>query len=146
MFHREIPDKFSKIGFGLPHHGFSQASPPNPLFLPLVPSLRFQFSFTFSPSKHLLIHKYIVYIDSVFIFLFFAGQVSAVHNHTITEQKYLFHSRPTKLFVFGDSYADTGNNNRDKASSWKFPYGISFPGKPSGRYSNGRVLTDFLGI
>ncbi|KAL5545887.1 hypothetical protein UlMin_005574 [Ulmus minor] len=88
--------------------------------------------------------KLLLPILSFFLLFLLSGQVSAVYNHTITEQKYLFHSRPTKLFVFGDSYADTGNNNRDKASSWKFPYGISFPGKPSGRYSNGRVLTDFL--
>ncbi|XP_023749058.1 GDSL esterase/lipase At5g03610 [Lactuca sativa] len=52
--------------------------------------------------------------------------------------------RPTKLFVFGDSYADTGNNPKSLASSWKTPYGLTFPGKPAGRYSDGRVLTDYL--
>ncbi|KAI9122153.1 hypothetical protein K1719_006842 [Acacia pycnantha] len=50
---------------------------------------------------------------------------------------------PTKLFVFGDSYADTGNVRRD-GGSWKQPYGITFPGKPAGRFSDGRILTDFL--
>ncbi|PPS19179.1 hypothetical protein GOBAR_AA01398 [Gossypium barbadense] len=48
------------------------------------------------------------------------------------------------LFVFGDSYADTGNNRKALASSWKLPYGITFPGKPAGRFSDGRVLTDFI--
>ncbi|CAI9092999.1 OLC1v1028394C2 [Oldenlandia corymbosa var. corymbosa] len=46
-----------------------------------------------------------------------------------------------KLFVFGDSYADTGNviqMFREK------PYGITYPGKPAGRYSNGHILTDYL--
>ncbi|KAK9072823.1 hypothetical protein SSX86_009258 [Deinandra increscens subsp. villosa] len=52
--------------------------------------------------------------------------------------------RPTKLFVFGDSYSDTGNNPRSVASSWKTPYGVTFPGKPAGRYSDGRVLTDYV--
>lgn len=52
--------------------------------------------------------------------------------------------RPNKLFVFGDSYADTGNNPVSVASSWKYPYGITFPGKPTGRFSDGRVLTDFF--
>uniref|UniRef100_A0A6N2MF32 SGNH hydrolase-type esterase domain-containing protein n=1 Tax=Salix viminalis TaxID=40686 RepID=A0A6N2MF32_SALVM len=52
--------------------------------------------------------------------------------------------RPSKLFVFGDSYADTGNNRNSLASSWKASYGITFPGKPAGRFSDGRVLTDFL--
>ncbi|RWR83439.1 GDSL esterase/lipase [Cinnamomum micranthum f. kanehirae] len=54
------------------------------------------------------------------------------------------HSHLQKLFVFGDSYADTGNSRKISASSWKPPYGITFPGKPSGRFSDGRVLTDFL--
>nr|DAD28785.1 TPA_asm: hypothetical protein HUJ06_030253 [Nelumbo nucifera] len=56
----------------------------------------------------------------------------------------------SKLFVFGDSYADTGNDQKPVARSWKVPYGITFPGKPAGRFSDGRVLTDyvasFLGI
>ncbi|GAB2227092.1 hypothetical protein Drorol1_Dr00008896 [Drosera rotundifolia] len=55
---------------------------------------------------------------------------------------------PVKLFAFGDSYADTGNTPRPTSktasSSWKVPYGITFPGKPSGRFSDGFVLTDFL--
>ncbi|KAK9755360.1 hypothetical protein RND81_01G019500 [Saponaria officinalis] len=49
-----------------------------------------------------------------------------------------------KLFVFGDSYADTGNSRKSDSRSWNEPYGITFPGKPSGRYSDGRVFTDFL--
>ncbi|CAH2074297.1 unnamed protein product [Thlaspi arvense] len=48
-----------------------------------------------------------------------------------------------KLFVFGDNYADTGNM-RHGAVSWKSPYGFTFPGKPSGRYSDGLIATDFL--
>ncbi|KAK8651251.1 hypothetical protein V6N13_140860 [Hibiscus sabdariffa] len=50
-----------------------------------------------------------------------------------------------RMFVFGDSYADTGNNRIDLAAAWKFPYGITFPGKPAGRFSDGRVSTDFIG-
>ncbi|KAL5710672.1 hypothetical protein ACHQM5_021208 [Ranunculus cassubicifolius] len=56
---------------------------------------------------------------------------------------YHHQKRLSKLFVFGDSYADTGNADKS-ASSWNIPYGITFPGKPSGRYSDGRVLTDYL--
>ncbi|WCJ19076.1 GDSL esterase/lipase At5g03610 [Euphorbia peplus] len=51
--------------------------------------------------------------------------------------------RHGKLFVFGDSYVDTGNW-ANSAISWKQPYGITFPGTPSGRFSNGRVLTDYI--
>ncbi|CAL0299754.1 unnamed protein product [Lupinus luteus] len=49
-----------------------------------------------------------------------------------------------KLFVFGDSYVDTGNNLN--SSTYKPPYGMTYPGTSSGRYSDGRVLTDYLGI
>lgn len=56
----------------------------------------------------------------------------------------------SKLFVFGDSYADTGNLGRrlgrNIARSWFPPYGMSFPRKPTGRFSDGRVLTDFIGL
>ncbi|KAG8380622.1 hypothetical protein BUALT_Bualt06G0034800 [Buddleja alternifolia] len=49
-----------------------------------------------------------------------------------------------KLFVFGDSYADTGNSPAPVSISWNKPYGITFPGIPSGRFSDGRVLTDYI--
>lgn len=57
-----------------------------------------------------------------------------------------YHNRSKKLFIFGDSYVDTGNTQKSKPGSWKEPYGITFPGKPAGRFSDGRVLTDFIGM
>ncbi|KZV28439.1 GDSL esterase/lipase-like [Dorcoceras hygrometricum] len=78
-------------------------------------------------------------IVSFFCFcsLITSGALGSAHHH---------HSRghPTKLFVFGDSYADTGNVRKALANSWKAPYGITFPGKPAGRFSDGRVLTDYV--
>ncbi|KAA8516700.1 hypothetical protein F0562_016794 [Nyssa sinensis] len=71
----------------------------------------------------------------------FQGVQGSSHHH----RHHLYGTfRPTKLFVFGDSYADTGNNRKTEANSWKTPYGITFPGKPAGRFSDGRVLTDYL--
>ncbi|KAL0708246.1 hypothetical protein Bca4012_074672 [Brassica carinata] len=67
------------------------------------------------------------------------GEVDVVVKET--RQKRM---RPNRLFVFGDSYADTGNIRKSLADSWKMPYGVSFPGKPSGRFSDGRIATDFL--
>jgi hypothetical protein len=52
------------------------------------------------------------------------------------------------LWVFGDSYADTGNLGdlgRELTHSWYSPYGETFPRRPAGRFSDGRVLTDFVG-
>jgi hypothetical protein len=51
-------------------------------------------------------------------------------------------------WVFGDSYADTGNLGdlgRELTHAWYDPYGATFPGRPTGRFSDGRVLTDFVG-
>ena len=58
------------------------------------------------------------------------------------------HSRLSGLFVFGDSYADTGNHDPTDpslSSTWRFPYGSTWPGIPTGRFSDGRVLTDYFG-
>ncbi|KAJ9146937.1 hypothetical protein P3X46_029150 [Hevea brasiliensis] len=51
------------------------------------------------------------------------------------------------VFVFGDSIVDTGNNNNIKtlAKCNYPPYGRDFNGgKPTGRFSNGRVPSDFI--
>lgn len=50
------------------------------------------------------------------------------------------------FFIFGDSIVDNGNNNfRQTTSRADFlPYGIDFPGGPSGRFSNGRNFADIL--
>ncbi|XP_031476325.1 GDSL esterase/lipase At5g03610-like [Nymphaea colorata] len=65
------------------------------------------------------------------------------HHHHHHHRHRLGYSQKV-LFVFGDSYVDTGNINQSLSKSWKDPYGITFPGKPSGRFSDGRVFTDFV--
>ena len=53
------------------------------------------------------------------------------------------------LFVFGDSAFDVGNNNYINTTTnyqvnfW--PYGESFFKYPTGRFSNGRIISDFIG-
>ncbi|GMI74204.1 hypothetical protein like AT1G29660 [Hibiscus trionum] len=49
-------------------------------------------------------------------------------------------------FIFGDSISDSGNNN-DLSSSAKanyLPYGIDFSRGPTGRFTNGRTMHDFI--
>jgi hypothetical protein len=51
------------------------------------------------------------------------------------------------IIVFGDSSVDTGNNNfiPTIARSNFWPYGLDFgDGLPTGRFSNGRLATDFI--
>lgn len=53
----------------------------------------------------------------------------------------------TCVLVFGDSSVDPGNNNRiDTTNKGNFPpYGKDFiNGRPSGRFTNGRLATDFI--
>lgn len=54
---------------------------------------------------------------------------------------------PPALFVFGDSLADAGNNNfipKCTARADFAPYGMSFFGHPTGRFTNGRTAIDFI--
>ncbi|KAK9289937.1 hypothetical protein L1049_008099 [Liquidambar formosana] len=91
--------------------------------------------------------KKLEFFFCIFLFSLLAGHQkvggsSHHHHHHTHRHPYVF--KPSKLFVFGDSYADTGNIAKSQANSWKFPYGITFPGKPVGRFSDGRVLTDYI--
>ncbi|OVA01107.1 Lipase [Macleaya cordata] len=56
-------------------------------------------------------------------------------------------SKVPAIIVFGDSTVDAGNNNRIPTivKSNFAPYGRDFDGgKPTGRFSNGRIATDFI--
>ncbi|GAB2282862.1 hypothetical protein Dimus_017397 [Dionaea muscipula] len=53
------------------------------------------------------------------------------------------------IFVFGDSIVDPGNTNRigSICKADYSPYGRDFQGgKATGRYSNGRIPSDFAGV
>nr|GLL30311.1 GDSL esterase/lipase At5g45670-like [Ipomoea trifida] len=49
-------------------------------------------------------------------------------------------------FIFGDSLVDNGNNNNigSLARANYLPYGIDFPGGPTGRFSNGKTTVDVI--
>lgn len=76
-------------------------------------------------------------IEQCITLFFFLFSICSAADNGNGRQQY-------KLFVFGDSYADTGNWPKADAVSWKKPYGMTFPGEPSGRFSDGRVLTDYI--
>lgn len=50
-------------------------------------------------------------------------------------------------FIFGDSVFDAGNNNylQSQAKANYLPYGIDFPQGPTGRFTNGKTIGDFIG-
>lgn len=63
-------------------------------------------------------------------------------------QMWLSHA-DAALFVFGDSLFDVGNNNYIKTIPFLLsnsaPYGQTFFHYPTGRFSDGRVIPDFIG-
>jgi hypothetical protein len=67
--------------------------------------------------------------------------VVAVYAQAAVEGQKLF-------FAFGDSYADTGNSPKsgpNEGTGWLYPYGITWPQYPDGRFSDGKVESDFFG-
>ncbi|KAI3744342.1 hypothetical protein L1987_57421 [Smallanthus sonchifolius] len=60
------------------------------------------------------------------------------------------HRRPfNKVYVFGDSYTDTGNTNDSTGPNIfrqvsRLPYGRTFFHRPTNRYSDGRLVIDFV--
>lgn len=69
----------------------------------------------------------------------------------ISSQQFLVHGDPIVpcYFIFGDSLADSGNNNPldTKAKVNYPPYGIDFPdGVATGRFSNGKTYVDLIGL
>ncbi|CAK9237978.1 unnamed protein product [Sphagnum troendelagicum] len=66
--------------------------------------------------------------------------LASVYAQAAVEDQKLF-------FAFGDSYADTGNSPKsgpNEGSGWLYPYGITWPQYPAGRFSDGKVESDFF--
>ncbi|KAJ3680105.1 hypothetical protein LUZ60_016383 [Juncus effusus] len=55
----------------------------------------------------------------------------------------------THIFSFGDSHTDTGNKLQALGDKYHYmrylPYGETYFGHPTGRFSDGRIIVDFLG-
>lgn len=82
-------------------------------------------------------------LDSLVIFLFSTLFVTIVSSETPCPN---FKS----IISFGDSIADTGNlvglSDRNQLPVTAFPpYGETFFHHPTGRYSDGRLIIDFIG-
>ncbi|XP_058006442.1 GDSL esterase/lipase 5 isoform X2 [Hevea brasiliensis] len=86
--------------------------------------------------------SFLIYVLMMFFF-FTVPSASSKGDHRVP-------SKHVALFVFGDSVFDPGNNNfrnisnDSKANFW--PYGETFFKFPTGRYTDGRILPDFLSM
>lgn len=78
----------------------------------------------------------LILISFIFIAFLFVPMISEMINQH-------------PLFIFGDSMMDVGNNNYINTSSYGqanfHPYGITFFHFPTGRHSDGRLVSDFIG-
>ncbi|XP_021833180.1 GDSL esterase/lipase 1-like [Prunus avium] len=67
---------------------------------------------------------------------------SSSHGHSRQHKKH------EAMFIFGDSVFDVGNNNyMNSTTSFQaifFPYGETFFSYPTGRFSDGRLIPDFI--
>lgn len=80
------------------------------------------------------------------LLLFYPAAGAAVH-HSVTATTGLSAYDIPAVFAFGDSTLDTGNNNAlpTAVRADHAPYGREFPGgAPTGRFSDGKLLTDFV--
>ncbi|XP_074279111.1 GDSL esterase/lipase EXL3-like isoform X2 [Silene latifolia] len=84
----------------------------------------------------------------LFIFLLF-NIINPIPIAATTRMKLPPNVTVPAIFGFGDSIIDPGNNNNlNTLSKSNFPpYGKDFMGGiPTGRFSNGRIPTDFIGV
>ncbi|CAN8288056.1 unnamed protein product [Cochlearia groenlandica] len=82
-------------------------------------------------------------ISSFLFFLFIFGESSSKFSQENNNNKNV-----KALFIFGDSFLDAGNNNYINTTTLDqanfSPYGQSFFGLPTGRFSDGRLISDFI--
>lgn len=95
-------------------------------------------SFSSSSSSSSTIHLFFCFFIILLCMTRSHGLVKIPENETVPA-----------LIVFGDSIVDPGNNNDlvTIAKSNFPPYGRDFNGgRPTGRFSNGRIPSDFIGL
>ena len=84
-----------------------------------------------------------------FIIMFLYTIVLSISSINCTEKNNNHVTNQVALFVFGDSLFDAGNykyiNNNTAFQSNFFPYGETTFKFPTGRVSDGRLITDFIG-
>ncbi|KAK7275518.1 hypothetical protein RIF29_16637 [Crotalaria pallida] len=80
----------------------------------------------------------------IFFAVFFPALVFKAHGSNYGDRS----RNHVALFIFGDSYFDAGNNNYINTTAFDqanfFPYGETYFMFPTGRFSDGRLISDFI--
>ena len=84
------------------------------------------------------------------MYILFSMKYNTIHSIFLTVIKLICLPKDhVAFFIFGDSVVDDGNNNYIKTTtgfqSNFAPYGETFFRYLTGRSSNGRLITDFIG-
>ena len=85
----------------------------------------------------------------LWLLVFCLLNVSTIISQPLKQEAVLFGGKFQALYVIGDSLVDSGNNNNltTKIKSNFAPYGSDFEGgKPTGRFSNGKTIADYIAI
>ncbi|KAL5575329.1 hypothetical protein UlMin_017028 [Ulmus minor] len=91
-------------------------------------------------------YKYNKQLSLILMFLFHVLCLFIVISKAKADQRPQ-NNKASAVFVFGDSTVDPGNNNYVSTifKSNFLPYGRDFPDhQPTGRFSNGRLTTDYI--
>nr|XP_023881937.1 GDSL esterase/lipase 5 [Quercus suber]POE73701.1 gdsl esterase/lipase 5 [Quercus suber] len=95
-----------------------------------------------------MVRKSVMARPSSLFLIFFLHLVLVSSSTTSTETRSEHSRNHVALFIFGDSFFDAGNNNYintttlDQANFW--PYGETYFKFPTGRFSDGRLISDFI--
>ncbi|KAG7642563.1 GDSL lipase/esterase [Arabidopsis suecica] len=85
-----------------------------------------------------------MYISTTIVFGLFVATLLVSCNADANATQPLFPA----ILIFGDSTADTGNNNYYSQAVFKanhLPYGVDLPGhEANGRFSNGKLISDVI--
>ena len=105
--------------------------------------------FTHCSINITMVRKSIMARPSSLFLIFFLHLVLVSSSSTSTDTRSEHSRNHVALFIFGDSFFDAGNNNYintttlDQANFW--PYGETYFQFPTGRFSDGRLISDFIG-
>lgn len=94
-----------------------------------------------------LYHKYYKLLLLLLLHLFLCMPFFSSGAQDLRKQR-AWNNSVSAMFVFGDSTVDPGNNNFISTAfrSNFHPYGQDFENQtPTGRFTNGRLTTDFIG-
>ncbi|XP_062087922.1 GDSL esterase/lipase 5-like [Humulus lupulus] len=89
---------------------------------------------------------FLVFFLDIYVVLLILITPPVCGSNTITGSPSKKHG--VAFFIFGDSFLDAGNNNYintttlDQANFW--PYGETYFKFPTGRFSDGRLISDFI--